>query len=352
MSGNGEYWSPAGAVVDFYDDVELKSLSGHRKYADGLRDVEALDAAERSKLADRHFALIIETPRRRLRKFPIHDVGHAKLAAVYMILNGDVLPPAARKIASENIAIALRRESGDPAPEFENIYRTYEDRGFTEKSSRDSVTYALIKEGKKTKKLYACGTPFECQRSVNHFEDHGMGYSPSDRRKIAVSLSSQAMSFDIPIDKNGLIHRYCADDWNPDAQIYLWVRKEALDNNEDASQVIDELIENLHGFSKHAAVKLVETFDVHHGLDRLWGKKDYPDPYVTIYGHPRVKTSVDVKYGGTVDLTEIQKIADTEGLLESIVGEDGAAMFREDPTTVFMSLPQPTQTYLLQRKHE
>ena len=185
-----------------------------------------------------------------------------------------------------------------------------------------------------------------------HFEDHGIGYSPGDRRKIASALARMAAEFDLENKPDGLVNLYAALDWNPKIGRCFEVRKEALDWNQDACKVLVELADNLKGFSKEATVKLIETFDTHYGLDRLWGKRDFPDPYRSVYGHAQEKVAMEVKGMGPVNPEEIRKIAEADGLLEGIVGDDGAEMFRGDPENVFTSLPHPTQSYLLQQVRE
>lgn len=94
----------SGLVLDVYDDSEGEVLRAFCPTFDDvpstMKHAHALSAAERDRLPDEAFALILVNGGEKLRKYACVDQGNTELSRLYFLANGHKLPEEAQKVAA------------------------------------------------------------------------------------------------------------------------------------------------------------------------------------------------------------------------------------------------------------
>jgi hypothetical protein len=92
--------------MDFYDDTEgvlLKSKVPHNRLNQLVKEGQVLSVSERDSLPDRLFALIMDGPEGRMRKYACSDGTNTALSVIYFMENWKDLPASAVKTAASNL---------------------------------------------------------------------------------------------------------------------------------------------------------------------------------------------------------------------------------------------------------
>ena len=99
----------SGLVLDVYDDVHGDVIRGLFSSLEAIPNLlkQAQDiGADRNKLPDDAFALVLVNGEERLRKYACLDAGNTALSVFYFLENGHKLPDEAQKVAAENLITA------------------------------------------------------------------------------------------------------------------------------------------------------------------------------------------------------------------------------------------------------
>lgn len=100
----------SGLVLDSYDDAEggvLREIFPTvNDIPESIKTAHALQPEERAALPDDLFALVITGGDVELRKFACIDKGNTELSMQYFLKTAHRLPPAAQKVAAENLVKA------------------------------------------------------------------------------------------------------------------------------------------------------------------------------------------------------------------------------------------------------
>lgn len=100
----------SGLVLDVYDDVHGSVIRGLFSSLDAvpelLKTAQAISPADRERLPDDAFALVLLNGEERLRKYACTDAGNTALSVFYFLENSHKLPEAAQKTAAANLVTA------------------------------------------------------------------------------------------------------------------------------------------------------------------------------------------------------------------------------------------------------
>jgi len=235
---NNFMYKVGGRTIDFYDDPSL--CSNIPKLLEKVGDVQALDPEQLEKLSDDKFALIIKTGVRTVRKFPICDLGHVKLAAIYLDLNEDKLPDRAYNIAKYHIEKAAHKLTQTPWKNAiectSNVYNIWSDNKGTYKTSNEKSLpprkYSLIKKESDGSASYylPCESPSHIEKSIQYFEKEAMNFDLQDRLEIAKNLKEAAQNSDISIEEDSFLDIYTCSDSNTNMKLSFEKRASICEN--------------------------------------------------------------------------------------------------------------------------
>jgi len=100
----------SGLVLDVYDDVHgdvIRGLfSSYDSVPELLKTAQSLSSADRARLPDDAFALVMVNGEERLRKYACTDAGNTALSVFYFIENKHKLPDDVQKVAASNLLTA------------------------------------------------------------------------------------------------------------------------------------------------------------------------------------------------------------------------------------------------------
>lgn len=100
----------SGLVLDVYDDVHGDVIRGLFSSFDAvpelLKTAQAISQADRDRLPDDAFALVLVNGEDRLRKYACTDAGNTALSVFYFLENAHKLPDDAQKVAAANLVTA------------------------------------------------------------------------------------------------------------------------------------------------------------------------------------------------------------------------------------------------------
>ena len=330
-----------GVILDVYDDPHLAGLPEElRKEAEAAE----LSYTKVAKVPDTHFALIVtDMGGQTFRKFPVHDVLHAKLAAHCFLANGHRLPLGAQDVTRHFIERALCRSTNT---KFASELRMSNRYVVTDKDTLDPVEMpktASVKDGLSLSQPFltasdwspALETVEEIKRAVEVYREMAGNMLPEPRVKVGSAIQQAA-------DAKGIPHNIPLYDFDgPVSLVRLKLAASARTHNgldADSAKVLREM--QSHRLTKGAAARLLETMDLETGFQQHWLRRDFPDPWTTLC----VKEAEVSETGLTED--QIRKIA---GLKEAerLLGADGCKAMQAEPAAVFDSLPKPTRSTLL-----
>jgi hypothetical protein len=348
----------AGLILDVYD-LTPEDLARDRAALEkiGAMDAERLDPDALDKLPDHQFGLVGITKRgRKVRRFPLHDSEHAKLAALYFSRNGPKLPTeVAEKVAARIHAACLHH--GVPSPlgsaQIEKVAESllegaidlgaasHTTLGMARATTPDPVDddYAVIVERGNGEKIayYYIGDRKALKEAAETFEDNGWREirQPELRAKIAQSIAERLSGEDLPVPPT--VANYASTDVNPEFATWVDARLSLVPHEKRAA--LKQLVQKKAEFSGHGLGRALETFDRMTGLDQYWDV-GLADPFKSCYAAPIQSIKV-----GKVELRpeDLKKLAGDPKRLGQFFDTYGVLEFQRDPEGVFSSLPLPTQ---------
>ncbi len=351
----------AGLILDAYD-LTIEELAKDREAIEkvGAIDAERLGPQQIDELQDHHFGLIGITKRgRKLRRFPLHDAEHAKLAALYFSKNGHKLPvEIAEKVATRIHAACTH--FGVPSPfgqvEIEKLAESLLE-GPVDLGAAPDVTlgmarlktaepsdddYAVVVEKSDGEKIayYYLGDRRALQEAARTFEDGGWREiaQPELRVKVAAAIAERLTGEGLEVPSR--VADYASTDVRPDFEAWIDARRTLVPHEKRAA--LKELVQKKADFSGHGLGRALETFDRMAGLDQYWDA-GLADPYQSCYAAmPGV-----IKVGRVEIRPEsLRKLAQNPEKLGEFFDTYGVLEFQRDPEGVFESLPAPTQELL------
>jgi hypothetical protein len=347
-----------GLQLDFYDRSDRDLIAQDRVALEkaGLLDMRLCGRDELDKLANTGFGLFGITKRGQIvRRFPIHDAEHAKLAAVYFLRNRHKLPPSvSEKIAMRIHAACATFDVPSPFDGLEvNTAVLHEgpidlDRASGHWNPKQAAAtteddYALVVTRADGEKIgfYFCGTKEALQEAADTFETDGWReLDPAMRTEVARSLEERLRGEGFFVPEK--VASYAATDLSPDLRDWLVARHSLVPST--SRKALTEMWEKRAEFKGNALGRTLEQFDRMHGLQIYWDGK-LADPYRSCYA---AAAGESVKVAGTdVSEAQIRQIASNTKKLAQFFDMSSIAEFQRDPVAVFKSLPRPTQEILV-----
>lgn len=302
------------SVLDHYDDggrVFMAALAGREppeciKVAVDLTEVTA---------AEDDYALVLQTERGLVGKFPIVDAGNALASAIYYEKVAELLPDDVRAdVASRLVAALTEFHLQVPASFLQDAQRQ------TKEASLESVFSKMLGErAPDVEELFASG-------------------SPRERREAAIALQQDGV--ELPVK---LAH-YTAREMGTDVEFGIDCRIRHL--TLEYREPLEQLKKIARAQPPEELAELLQDLDYETGL-ALRYDRDVPDAYATVYGR-QVKQASAVKRasleigGRAIPADRIEQFL--RGKPEQVAqafGEDVANQLAENPVEVLSSLPEP-----------
>jgi len=256
------------------------------------------------------WALAYDDDSTSLRKFAMSDRGNTWLSTMYFVRTGNALPDPLVKSAAVRLTQACKDYGLAPPEEL----------GIMASGERAQATVSPEYSEAITKIAMHRSQEAAATREVEIMED---GYSP--KTKIASSI----------IDENALV-----------SGLQMRLMYFPADERPALTTALEKV-----AMTGPALVSFISDLDQRSGLFQHWGG-DLPDPHDTVYGTgpaPAPKEKVAKKVfqvgGSVVTDVEIEKLAASEKFTDAFPTAF-VSQFREDPVTVFDSLPRDTQAVI------
>ena len=347
-----------GLQLDVYDRSEKDLLTTDRAYLEkgGMLDVELCASDEIDKLANHQFGLVGMTRQGQIvRRFPIHDHDHTKLAAFYFLRNKEKMPPlVAEKVAMRIHAACDEHKVPSPFGDAEVDHSILHegpidlDRADGHWSQKTAAApgeddYALVVERHDGEKVgfYYCGNHDALKDAAEAFAYDGwQELEPAIRVKVAESIAERLRGEGFHVPEK--VAAYAATDISPDMHHWLIARESLVPSS--SRKALVEMWEKRADFTGRALGRTLEQFDRMHGLNVYWDGS-LADPYKSCYLPSPGET---IKVAGT-DFSEeqIRTLAFDTKKLARVFSTSAIAEFQRDPIAVFKSLPRPTQEVLV-----
>lgn len=343
-------------TLDFYDDhgsLLKKAVPDAGALPDFVKTASQVGQEGHANL----FALVmIDEDGGTLRKYATADAGNTWLSALYFSLTHQNLPPEAEKTAAANLLQACEAYeidppdcvlelSGDDPPRGNLVYLTRDDAPAAKQvMTKIASAYALPDE-----KRYPLDTLSQVQKAQEYFVEQERALPPRERHTFAVKTASAARAIGLRVVPE--IEKHANEHLSPDVKGHLGVRfHHLLDTG--AAKTYTERLEKLSNartkMSPIAFAEALEKLDKDSGLDAFWDKT-VSDPWYSTFG-------VDWAMGDAV-MTKVASEGPTEDRLRTLVdsgvidehfGVHVGNAFREDPATVYASMPLPQRKLIAQ----
>lgn len=356
-----------GQVIDFYDDTQKTYLTKMASELEPWGGQEVLQPDELGKLVDDDFALVVMTKNANVvRKFPLHDDMHVKLASMYFDETHDSLSPTEKVCAATHIREACDAH-GIEAPQsvakyaadgfFSNVViegtktpwdaeiRKHASEELTKSASLDinarieipDSHYALIldNDGDVIRK-YAMPDEGHVKIAAAYFKKYALDLHPRHRHMFAENVLRRADELDVDVDTSTL-SKWASETWNHNVDTYLEQRRGMLSPDSDASDMLDKLSSLRNQATPDVFAEALYEFDKKAGLDRKYDK-DIPDPWATSMGTEKTSSwNADVD-GETITVDDLTSAANSDKL-RSHFGETFQSQFKSHAISMFDSLP-------------
>lgn len=343
-------------TLDFYDDhgTLLKSaVPDATALPDFVKTASQVGQEGHANL----FALVmIDEDGGMLRKYATADAGNTWLSVLYFGLTHQNLPPEAEKIAAANLLQACEAYeidppdcvldlSGDDPPQGNLVYLTRAAAPATQQvMQKIASVYALPEE-----KRYPLDTLPQVQRAQEYFVEQGRALPPRERHTFAVKMASAARA--IGLEVVPAIEKHASERLSPNVQGHLGVRFHHLLDigaSKEHTQALEKLASSRTSMAPAAFAEALEKFDRESGLDAFWDKT-VSDPWYSTFGMDwgmQDETLTKVASEGPTE-DRLRALADS-GTIDEHFGVQVGNAFREDPVTVYASMPLPQKKLIAQ----
>jgi hypothetical protein len=366
-----------GQVIDFYDDPDHGCLRKFASELDEWGSCEILSPEEHQGLSDDDFALVVLTKHANvLRKFPIHDDGHIKMAALYFDQNHTKLSAVEKVTAATHIREACDAH-GIECPEsvaklaadgaFNNVVSEGAESPWQRqlvKQAAEELTktasaeinarmempdghYALVLEHDgDTVRKYAMPDGDHVKIASAYFDKYAMDLSPPHRHMFATNVMRRAGELEIDLGNTDHLQKWASTQWNSQIDYYLEQRKGLLPRNEEACDVLDKLASMTDETDPVTFAQALHAFDKETGLDRYYDK-GVTDPWNSSMAAEKTAGWSEEIDGEMLTSSDLQKAAQSDKL-RSHFGSTFRDQFKKHAVDVFNSLPDPDKVVIKQ----
>ncbi len=361
-----------GHVVDFYDDSDRRYLKKMAQDLEPWRGAEILSPSQIEELDDDDFALVVITKTaEKIRKFPLHDEAHIKLASLYFDAAYENLSPAERVCAATHIREACDAYDveADPAISkyaadgfFNNIveegvrnaYEKYAELEMTKEAASDinarievpDDQYALLVEHEgDTIRKYGMPDENHVKIAAAYFKKYARDLSPEHRHMFAENVLRRADELSVDLDTSYL-QKWASGDWNKGLGYHLNERRVLLEGNDKALGVLDKLAGLAGTTDPDTFAGALYEFDKQAGLDRQYGKH-VTDPWESSMAPTKMAMWNEEIDGETITGEDLKRAAESDKL-RSHFGEAFQNQFKSHAIDIFNSLPDPDKIVVKQ----
>jgi len=366
-----------GQIIDFYDDADHGCLKKFAHELDSWRSCEVLSPEEHQGLPDDDFALVVLTKHGNvIRKFPIHDDGHVKMAALYFEENHCHLSDLERTIAATHIREACDAHEvpstpsiakyaadgfmgnvvtdGDNPAWFSALRRSAEEEltktASVEVNARMEMPdghYALVLEhdGDVVRK-YAMPDDDHVKIASAYFDKYAMDLAPTHRHTFAANVIRRAEELGVSLGDSGHLQKWASPAWNQNINYHLEQRKSLLPRNEEAQTILDKLASLAEQTDPATFAEALHEFDQGTGLDRYYDK-GVTDPWESSMGVEKSASWHEEVDGEMLTASDLNKVAASDKL-RSHFGSTFQGQFKKHAIEVFQSLPTPDKVVIKQ----
>jgi hypothetical protein len=341
----------AGRVFDIYSDGLHEGVN--RDLLEKVGSAELLEPEQLDALPDSEFAFIgfTKTSEKR-RYYPVCDADNTKLSMHYLENFGDSLTPFNRVLTGKTLYKAAYRHGIEPTDHVRDlaavdIHEAYaaQDIGslLGHEKAASTSEYALeYVVNEDTYKAFPIGTKAEIVKSASAFQDNLRRLPAPHRRQVAVKLAEAC-------DREGLnapieVVKYASHNPSDAFLFHIETRKSFLQDDEERA-TLDKLAMLSGACDGEDLASALYVFDRNNGLDRYYDSR-IPDAWASVYGFEKAAST---EFNG-------QKIAEADliglidsGSLNDVFEPDLLDQMREDPVTVYDSLPNPTKEAIASR---
>jgi len=361
-----------GHVVDFYDDSDRRYLKKMAQDLGPWRSAEVLSPGQVNDLLDEDFALVVITKTAgKIRKFPLHDEAHIKLASMYFEEANENLSAAERVCAATHIreACDAYEIEADPAISkyaangfFSNIveegvrneYEKYAELEMTKEASRDISArmevpddqYALLLDNEgETIRKYGMPDESHVKIAASYFKKYARDLSPEHRHMFAENVIRRAGELNVDLDTSYL-QKWASGGWNQGLSYHLNERRTLLDGSNEALGVLDKLAELAESTDPDTFASALYEFDKQAGLDGQYGKH-ITDPWESSMAPQKTAMWNEDVDGETITGDDLKSAANSDKL-RSHFGEAFQNQFKAHAIEIFNSLPDPDKVVVKQ----
>jgi hypothetical protein len=342
-------------ALDFYDDpngvVFKKRFPDLALLPDFVKEAKLLSEEDRETLPDDLFALVLEEGGGKLKKYAMNDKANTALSIIYFLDNGvGKIPGDIAKVAAQRLVEGCHWYQIQPpeplvkAAESEDYDGTPNPNVETEKVASLSATVECKIMGLPEDDLYPLDSYRDTQTAVDFFEKHASRLHPRKRRTFARNIQKRAADLGIPTSQQIMLYASEQIDLDKTAQqVRIRMQKTAgMDRQRYAAY-----FEKVSSVSPGVAAEALAVLDEESGLSEYWDG-GVLDPYMATLGMEKDASYIYHDNYGTMSDEDIKNLALRQQLyIEKALGKDFFKTFKEDPVTIFKSLPNETKTVLI-----
>lgn len=352
----------AAEVLDFYDDPEhaifKERFPDPHLLPDFIKAAHLLSEEERKALPEDLFSLVLEDDGRTLKKYARNDKANTALSVVYFLDNGvNKLPPELAKLAATNLVQGCGWYGiKPPAPLLKIAAEDRDDRAFVldHHDPRVEVTKTAAlgpvveckTMGLPSQDKYPLDSYDSVQKAIPFFEKHASRLHPRQRREFALNLQKRADELHVPTTQT--VQMYASQEFADKSKVaqQLHLRMEKTDGQ--ARQEYAIFFDKCASFTPGAAGEALSYLDEKNGLDFSWDGA-LLDPYATVLTHEKRAEEYALHDStGSISDEDLRRLAEKEHqIIKKALGEDFYETFKDDPVSIFKSLPLDEKRVLI-----
>lgn len=342
----------ANQVIDFYDDTEGTVLKSRFPSPETLPNIikegSLMDEAERSRMRDDLFALVMRDGDAQMRKFACTDGCNTALSVIYLLDHAkDLLPDAAVKTAAQNLTRACDMYNIEAPPSLAKLAGAMPDEitpyvdvtGYEIDTSEPPVRHCLVKEAQ-----YPIDSYEQILKANSFFAKHGSKLHPAKRREFCLNLTKRASELGTPTAE--AVQKYAANGWQAPLQVKEQIQKRMEKvGTQEARDYYRVLFTKIGSVDPGVFANMLMEIDEATGLDEHWDN-GISDPFTATLRKEAASFSYTAVQG-TVDEEDLMQLKGYRTLLSKAFGEDFADEFKKNPVAVFKSLPEPEKNTIV-----
>lgn len=334
-----------GVILDQNDDSEkalIQRLFPGDVAPDLIKSSSVLPQDKLKSLPNEAFALCAIDNGQLLRKFAMVDPGMTATSVIYFLSTKDLLPLSAQKLAAANLVEGCRFHELEPPAPLVELAKGAKPEAMIDISGLSApIKVAAPGEG------VSLDSQEKVAAACDYFDENWKQMHPKARHEVAVNLMKSASVHDV--ETSDLLQRYGSSTYAPSLRMAYETRKALLElDDTDSRTLLDSMFDKAASVHPERFASALAEFDRGMGFDQYWDlTMGIPDPWFSTFGRTKVAEYVYVDGNDRVTATDLQRLAQNPLLLNEHFDEDIVKGFKNDPVTVFDSLPLPQKKVIM-----